>query len=78
MTGEIQPIGGVNEKIEGFFDVCKSKEFTGTQGVLIPHLNVGDLNLRKDVVKAVKEGAFHVYAVKHIDEGTQQFCCLHI
>ena len=69
--GEIQPIGGVNEKIEGFFDVCKTKGFTGKQGVMIPHLNVDDLMLRKEVVEAVKEGKFHVYPVKTIDEGIE-------
>ena len=67
--GEIQPIGGVNEKIEGFFDVCKAKGFTGKQGVMIPHLNVDDLMLRKDVVEAVKEGKFRIYSVKTIDQG---------
>lgn len=69
--GEIQPIGGVNEKIEGFFDVCKAKGLTGKQGVMIPHLNVDDLMLRKDVVEAVKEGKFHIYPVKTIDEGIE-------
>ncbi len=69
--GEVQPIGGVNQKIEGFFDVCKSKGLTGRQGVMIPHLNIDDLMLRKDVVKAVQEGKFHVYPVKTIDEGIQ-------
>jgi lon-related putative ATP-dependent protease len=69
--GEIQPIGGVNEKIEGFFDVCKAKGLTGKQGVMIPHLNVGDLMLRKDVIEAVKEGKFHVYPVKTINEGIE-------
>lgn len=69
--GEIQPIGGVNEKIEGFFDVCKAKGLTGKQGVMIPHLNVGDLMLRKDVVQAVKEGTFHIYPVKTIDQGIE-------
>jgi lon-related putative ATP-dependent protease len=69
--GEIQPIGGVNEKIEGFFDVCKAKGLTGRQGVMIPHLNVDDLMLRKDVVEAVKEGKFHVYPVKSIDQGIE-------
>ena len=54
--GEIQPIGGVNEKIEGFFDVCKAKGLTGTQGVIIPHQNVQDLMLRRDVVEAVAQG----------------------
>ncbi len=67
--GEIQPIGGVNEKIEGFFDVCKAKGLTGKQGVMIPHLNMDDLMLRKDVVQAVSAGKFHIYPVKTIDEG---------
>ncbi len=69
--GEIQPIGGVNEKIEGFFDVCKAKGLTGKQGVMIPHLNIGDLMLRKDVVEAVKEGKFRIYPVKTIDQGIE-------
>jgi len=69
--GEIQPIGGVNEKIEGFFDVCKVKGLTGKQGVMIPHLNIDDLMLRKDVVAAVKEGKFRVYSVQTIDQGIE-------
>ena len=69
--GEIQPIGGVNEKIEGFFDVCKARGLTGTQGVLIPHQNVQNLMLRSDVVAAVREGKFHVYPVRTIDEGIE-------
>ncbi|HUL31810.1 MAG TPA: ATP-binding protein [Thermodesulfobacteriota bacterium] len=69
--GEIQPIGGVNEKIEGFFDVCRAKGLTGKQGVMIPHLNVDDLMLRKDVVGAVKEGKFHIYPVRTIDQGIE-------
>jgi ATP-dependent Lon protease len=69
--GEVQPIGGVNEKIEGFFDVCKAKSLTGKQGVMIPHLNLGDLMLRKDVVQAVKEGKFHIYPVKSINQGIE-------
>jgi lon-related putative ATP-dependent protease len=69
--GEIQPIGGVNEKIEGFFDVCKAKGLTGTQGVIMPHQNVQNLMLRSDVVAAVKDGRFHVYPVKTIDEGIE-------
>jgi len=67
--GEIQPIGGVNYKIEGFYDVCRAKGLTGTQGVLIPSLNVPELMLRKDVVEAVREGRFHIYPVRTIDEG---------
>jgi ATP-dependent Lon protease len=69
--GEVQPIGGVNEKIEGFFDVCKAKGLTGKQGVMIPHLNLGDLMLRKDIVQAVKEKKFHIYPVKTIDQGIE-------
>lgn len=69
--GEIQPIGGVNEKIEGFFDVCRAKGLTGTQGVTIPHQNVQNLMLREDVIEAVKEGKFHIYPVKTIDEGIE-------
>jgi ATP-dependent Lon protease len=69
--GEIQPIGGVNEKVEGFFDVCKAKELTGKQGVMIPHLNIDDLMLRKEVVAAVKEGKFHIYPVNTIDLGIE-------
>ena len=67
--GEVQPIGGVNHKIEGFFDVCKAKGLTGTQGVLIPETNVPDLMLRNDVIQAVSDGKFHIYPVKTIDEG---------
>ena len=70
-NGEIQPIGGVNQKIEGFFDVCKVRGLTGTQGVMIPHQNIGDLMLRKDVVDAVSQGKFHIYPVKTIDEGIE-------
>jgi predicted ATP-dependent protease len=69
--GEIQAIGGVNEKIEGFFEVCRAKGLTGTQGVIIPHQNVQNLMLRADVVDAVKAGKFHVYPVKTIDEGIE-------
>jgi ATP-dependent Lon protease len=69
--GEVQPIGGVNEKIEGFFEVCKAKGLTGKQGVMIPHLNIDDLMLRKDVVEAVKERKFRIYPVKTIDQGIE-------
>ncbi|HLN85993.1 MAG TPA: Lon protease family protein, partial [Candidatus Limnocylindrales bacterium] len=67
--GEVQAIGGVNEKIEGFYDVCRVVGLTGQQGVLIPASNVRHLILRSDVVKAVAEGKFHIYPVKSIDEG---------
>ncbi len=69
--GDIQPIGGVNLKIEGFFDVCCASGLTGTQGVLIPHQNVRDLMLRHDVVEAVEAGKFRIYAIRHVDEGIE-------
>lgn len=67
--GQVQAIGGVNEKIEGFFEVCKLKGLTGKQGVLIPQSNVIHLMLRDEVVDAVKDGNFHIYPVSTIDEG---------
>lgn len=67
--GEIQAIGGVNEKIEGFFDVCAQRGLTGQQGVLIPQANVRHLMLRHDVVEAIRAGQFHVYPITHIDQG---------
>lgn len=69
--GDVQAIGGVNEKIEGFFDVCRSAGLTGEQGVLIPAANVKNLMLRQDVVEAVSEGKFHIYPVSTVDEGLQ-------
>jgi len=69
--GEVQAIGGVNQKIEGFFDCCRVKGLTGKQGVMIPESNVQDLMVRKDVIDAVKKGKFHLYAVKSIDEGIE-------
>jgi len=69
--GEVQPIGGVNEKIEGFFDACVQRGLTGKQGVLIPHANVQHLMLRQDVVNACQQGQFHVYAVTHVDQGIE-------
>ncbi len=69
--GEIQPIGGVNQKIEGFFRVCRAKGLTGDQGVLIPYQNIRNLMLREEVVDAVREGKFHVYSAKTIDEGIE-------
>jgi len=70
-NGEIHPIGGVNQKIEGFYEVCKSKGFTGTQGVIIPESNVQDLMLRQEIVESVKKKKFHIYAVKTIDQGIE-------
>ena len=69
--GEVQPIGGVNEKIEGFFDVCRHRGLTGDQGVIIPRTNVKDLMLREDVLNAVAEGKFHIYAVDNVDDGIE-------
>jgi predicted ATP-dependent protease len=71
VSRETQPIGGVNYKIEGFFDVCKAKALTGSQGVMIPHQNVEDLMLRKDVVEAVAKNKFHIYPVSTIDQGIE-------
>ena len=69
--GEVQAIGGVNEKIEGFFDICRARGLTGEQGVLIPKSNVQHLMLREDVVDAVKNRQFAIYAVGSIDEGIE-------
>jgi predicted ATP-dependent protease len=69
--GEIHPIGGVNEKIEGFFDLCKARGLTGEQGVLIPASNVKNLMLRQDVVNAVSGSQFHIYPVETIDQGIE-------
>jgi len=69
--GQIQAIGGVNEKIEGFFDVCKARGLTGEQGVLIPASNVNHLMLRQDVVEAVAEGRFYIYPVETVDQGIE-------
>ncbi|MBI2843654.1 MAG: AAA family ATPase [Armatimonadetes bacterium] len=69
--GEIQPIGGVNRKIEGFFEVCKARGLTGSQGVIIPHQNVRHLMLKEEVIQAVRDGKFHVWPVRSIDEGIE-------
>ena len=69
--GQIQPIGGVNEKIEGFFKYCKVRGLTGRQGVIIPVQNVGHLMLHSEVIEAVNQGLFHVWAVATIDEGIE-------
>ncbi|MEM9684532.1 MAG: S16 family serine protease, partial [Pseudomonadota bacterium] len=70
-NGDVQAIGAVNEKIEGFYDICKSRGLTGDQGVLIPVANTKHLVLRPDVVAAAEEGRFHIYAVERIDEGIE-------
>jgi len=69
--GEIQPIGGVNEKIEGFFETCRTRGLNGNEGVIIPWQNVVNLMLKDEIVEAVEEGKFHIYPVKSIDEGIE-------
>ena len=69
--GEVQAIGGVNEKIEGFFEVCKAMGLTGQQGVLIPESNVQNLMLKEEVLESVEDGKFHIYPVKTIDQGIE-------
>ena len=69
--GEVQAIGGVNEKIEGFFEVCRRRGLTGEQGVLIPHANVRHLMLRPEVVKACGGGEFHVFPIRRVEEGIE-------
>ena len=69
--GEVQAIGGATYKIEGFYDVCKAKGLTGTQGMIIPKDNVKNLVLREDVVQAVKEGKFTIHAVSDVEEGVE-------
>lgn len=69
--GQVQAIGGVNQKIEGFFDVCCSKGLTGNQGVLIPQANVKNLMLKKEVIDAVRKRKFHIFRVSTIGEGIE-------
>jgi len=69
--GEVQAIGGVNEKIEGFFEICKAKGFTGDQGVIIPESNVKNLMLKEEVLESVKEDKFHIWSVETVDEGIE-------
>jgi predicted ATP-dependent protease len=69
--GDIQPVGGVSEKIEGFYEVCRKTGFTGAQGVIIPRLNLPNLILSAEVQKALEEGIFHLYAVSSVDEGLE-------
>jgi predicted ATP-dependent protease len=69
--GRIQAIGDANQKIEGFFEVCKSKGLTGKQGVIIPRANLKNLMLRKEVIDAVKRGQFRIFAVSSVEEGIE-------
>jgi lon-related putative ATP-dependent protease len=69
--GEVQPIGGVNEKIEGFFEVCRARGLNGAHGVMIPYANLRNLMLKREVVDVVKAGKFHIFPIKTIDEGIE-------
>ncbi|HOI62021.1 MAG TPA: ATP-dependent protease, partial [Methanoculleus sp.] len=69
--GEVQAIGGVNEKLEGFFEICKAKGLDGTQGALIPASNVQNLMLKEEIVEAARAGKFRIYPVRTIDEGIE-------
>lgn len=69
--GDIQPIGGVNEKIEGFFRICEMNGLTGDQGVIIPTANVEDMMLEEDVIAAVSDGKFNIWAIDHVDQGIE-------
>jgi predicted ATP-dependent protease len=69
--GDIQAIGGVTYKIEGFYDLCNKRGLTGKQGVLIPHANIAELTLKDEVIEAVKNGVFHIYAIHTVDEGIE-------
>jgi predicted ATP-dependent protease len=70
-NGTVQPIGGANEKIEGFFDLCRLRGLTGEQGVILPVRNARNLMLKKGVVEAVREGRFRIYAIEHVEDGVE-------
>ncbi len=70
-SGNVQPVGGVNEKIEGFFDLCRLRGLTGAQGVVVPARNVRNLMLKKDVVEAVRDGKFRIHAIDRVEEGIE-------
>jgi predicted ATP-dependent protease len=67
----VQAIGGVNKKLEGFFETCKAKGLTGEQGAIIPESNVQNLMLKEEILEAARQGKFHIYPVKNIDEGIE-------
>ena len=69
--GAVQPIGAVNEKIEGFFEICSARGLTGDQGVIIPSSNVPNLMLRPEVVSAVRQGVFNIYAIDDVDQAIE-------
>ncbi len=70
-NGDVQPVGGINEKIEGFFDLCKFRELDGKQGVIIPRRNIKNLMIKKDLVDAIKDGRFTVYPINRVEEGLE-------
>ena len=70
-NGDVQPIGGVNQKIEGFFDLCKSRGLDGSHGVIIPKRNVKHLMLKQEVIEALQEGKFSIYAIDTMEEGLE-------
>ncbi len=70
-NGDVQPVGGINEKIEGFFDLCKFRKLDGNQGVIIPRRNIKHLMLKKDVINAIKEGRFSIYPIDSVEEGLE-------
>lgn len=69
--GEVQPVGGINEKIEGFYNVCSFSGLDGSHGVIIPYCNIDDLMLEDDVMRAIKKGLFHIYAIKNVEQGIE-------
>ncbi|KJR41221.1 peptidase S16, lon-like protein [Candidatus Magnetoovum chiemensis] len=70
-SGKVQPVGGINQKIEGFFDLCKLRGLNGKQGIIMPKLNVKNLMLKKDVIIETEKENFNIYAIEHIDEGLE-------
>jgi len=69
--GDVQAIGGVNDKIEGFYEICKMRGLTGDQGVMIPSSNVENLTLREEIIDAMNQGLFHIYPVGHVGDGIE-------
>ena len=69
--GALQPVGGINEKIQGFFNACSVSGLTGTQGVILPRQNISSLILPRQIEKAMDDGRFHIYAISEVDEGIE-------
>jgi predicted ATP-dependent protease len=70
-NGDVQPVGGINEKIEGFYDLCKFRKIDGSQGVIIPRRNIKNLMIKKELVDAMKEGKFTIYPMDRVEEGLE-------